>query len=136
MLAVWREWKLGELLYKAYNKGVILCGVSAGSICWYEKGVTDSWASNLSVMDCLGFIKGNNCPHYDGEKDRRPSVHDMISSNKINSCYASDDGAALHFKNEEVFKSVNFYKNANSYLISKNLDNEIIEEIIPGLNIT
>jgi hypothetical protein len=60
----------------------------------------------------------------------------MISSNKINSCYASDDGAALHFKNEEVFKSVNFYKNANSYLISKNLDNEIIEEIIPGLNIT
>ena len=86
-------------------------------------------------MDCLGFIKGNNCPHYDGEKDRRPSVHDMISTSKLNSCYASDDGAALHFKNEEVLKSVNFYKNANSYLIRKNLDNEIIEEIIPGINI-
>ena len=136
MLAVWKEWKLGELLYKAYNKGVILCGVSAGSICWYEKGVTDSWASNLSLMDCLGFIKGNNCPHYDGEKDRRPSVHNMICTNKLDSCYASDDGSALHFKNEEIFKSVNFYKNANSYLISKNLDNEIIEEIIPGINIT
>ena len=68
MLAVWREWKLDQLLVKAYNRGAILCGVSAGAICWFEKGVTDSWASNLSVMDCLGFIGGCCCPHYNGEK--------------------------------------------------------------------
>ena len=53
MLAVWREWKLDQLLLKAYNRGAILCGVSAGAICWFEKGVTDSWASNLTIMDCI-----------------------------------------------------------------------------------
>ena len=78
MLAVWREWKLDKLIIKAYNRGAVLCGVSAGSICWYEYGITDSWASNLNVIECLGFIKGVNCPHYSSEKDRRPSVHKFI----------------------------------------------------------
>ena len=135
MLAVWKEWKLDVLLEKFYNKGKILCGVSAGSICWFDKGVTDSWASNLSVLDCLGFIKGNNCPHYDGEKDRRPTVHKLIQENKIDFCYASDDGAALHFKNGALFKSVSFYKDAKSYMAKIDSKEKIIEEEILGISI-
>ncbi len=135
MLAVWKEWKLDILLKKFYNKGKILCGVSAGSICWFEKGITDSWASNLNVLDCLGFIKGNNCPHYDGEKNRRPSVHKFIENSKIDNCYASDDGAAIHFKNGELYKSISFYKNANSYFINTNSSSEIIEQKIPQINL-
>ena len=77
MLAVWREWKLDILLKKLYDKGKVFCGVSAGSICWYKQGITDSWASNLSILDCLGFIEEVNCPHYYGEKDRQPSVHNL-----------------------------------------------------------
>ena len=78
MLAVWREWKLDKLLKKAYQNGKILCGVSAGAICWFKQGITDSWASNLNTMDCLGFVEGMACPHYQEEKDRRPSVHEML----------------------------------------------------------
>ncbi|WP_075533663.1 peptidase E, partial [Candidatus Pelagibacter communis] len=92
MLAVWREWKLDKLLLKAYQRGAILCGVSAGAICWFEKGITDSWASNLNVMDCMGFLKGSCCPHYDGEKERKPSVENFLLDNLIDSCYALDDG--------------------------------------------
>ena len=79
MLAVWKEWKLDKLLMKAYNRGVVLSGVSAGAICWFETGVTDSWASNLNVIDCLGMLKGSCCPHYNSEKNRRPSVHKYLS---------------------------------------------------------
>ena len=103
MLAVWKEWKLDKLLKKAYLKGKIFAGVSAGSICWFEKGITDSWASNLNLIECLGIIPGNSCPHYDSEKDRRPSLHDLIHKNKINNCYASEDGSALHFKKGKLY---------------------------------
>ena len=57
MLGVWREWKLDILLKKAYLNGKILCGVSAGAICWFDNGVTDSWASNLNVINCLGLLR-------------------------------------------------------------------------------
>ena len=135
MLAVWKEWKLDILLKKAYLKGTILCGVSAGSICWYERGITDSWASNLSILNCLGFLKGNYCPHYDGEIDRRPSVHEFLSSKKIDSCYASDDGAAIHFKNGEIYKSISFYKNAKSYFIKVDSNDKIIEKEISEISL-
>ena len=136
MLAVWKEWKLDKLLEKFYNKGKILCGVSAGSICWFDKGVTDSWASNLSILDCLGFVKGNSCPHYDGEKNRRPSVHSFIKENKIDFCYASDDGAALHFKDGQIYKSISFYKGAKSYIVKLNSNDEVVEEKIPEISLT
>jgi len=126
MLAVWKEWKLDKLLLKAYKSGTILCGVSAGAICWFEKGITDSWASNLNVIDCLGFIDGTNCPHYNTEADRQPSVHKFIHDNKISSCLASDDGSALHYKNGKLHTAIAFYKNAKSYNIIK--DGLVIKE--------
>lgn len=119
MLAVWREWKLDELLLKAYNKGVILCGVSAGAICWFQKGVTDSWASNLNVLDCMDFVSETACPHYDGEKDRRPSVHSMIEEGKIESCYAIEDGAAAHFKDGSFSSVVSFMPDKTVYHVTK-----------------
>ena len=118
MLAVWKEWKLDKLLLKAYQNGKILCGVSAGAICWFEQGITDSWASNLNAMDCLGFIDGMACPHYQEEKDRRPSVHKLLKNKKAITGYAIDGGAAVHFKNGEYYKSLQFYSNSNVYKVS------------------
>ena len=118
MLAVWREWKLDKLLFKAYKRGAILCGVSAGAICWFEKGITDSWASNLNIMDCMGFLKGCCCPHYDGEADRKPSVEKFVMDAKIDSCYALEDGAALHYKDGELHTAVIFYEGAEAYEVS------------------
>ena len=126
MLAIWKEWKLDKYLKKAYDRGVILSGVSAGAICWFENGVTDSWASNLNILKCLGFLNMNCCPHYNSEKDRRPSVHKFIKKEKLNSIYAIDDGAAIHFSNGKLYKSINFYPGANVYFVNIK-DNQIKE---------
>ena len=134
MLAVWKEWKLDQLLLKAYNRGAILCGVSAGAICWFEKGVTDSWASNLNVMDCMGFLQGCCCPHYDGERDRKPSVEKFLQDSIIDSCYALEDGSALHYKNGKIYTAVSFFKKTNVYEVT--LKNDIINhEIIKGISL-
>ena len=61
MLAVWRDWGLDNILQEAYNSGVVMSGVSAGAICWFEKGITDSWADDLAVMECMGFVDGICC---------------------------------------------------------------------------
>jgi len=72
MICLWREWGADEVLREAYEAGILLCGVSAGAICWFEQGVTDSvWP--LGVLPCLGLLPGSCCPHYDSEAERRPT---------------------------------------------------------------
>ena len=126
MLAVWKEWKLDKLLFKAYNKGTVLAGVSAGAICWFDTGITDSWASNLNYIDCLGILPGSCCPHYDSEKDRRPSVHKFIENEKIKSVYAIEDGAAIHFVDDAPYKNISFFKDSKVFFVDK--QNSIIQE--------
>lgn len=117
MLAVWKEWGLDKILKKAYLNGTVMSGVSAGAICWFQNGITDSWASNLKMMPCLNFVKGTCCPHYDEEPERKPAVRNLLLRNKIKNVYAVDGGAALHIKDEKIFKSVIFKKNKSSYLV-------------------
>ena len=127
MLAVWKEWRLDKLLKKAYKQGTVMSGVSAGAICWFENGITDSWATDLKIMPCMNFIKGTCCPHYDEEPQRKPTVKKLILANKVKNIYAVDGGVALHIKNEKNFKSVVFRKDKNSYEVSSNKGN-IIEK--------
>lgn len=126
MLAVWREWKLDKLLLKAYNKGKVLCGVSAGAICWFEQGITDSWASNLNTLDCLGFIDGMACPHYQEEDDRRPGLHKLLKNGKALSGYAIDGGAAIHFINGHLHNALQFYADSFVFKVSEN--NGVVNE--------
>ena len=127
MLAVWKDWGLDLLLKEAYEKGVIMSGVSAGAICWFDQGITDSWAEDLKVMDCLGFIEGACCPHYDEEPQRKPSLNKFITEKVLKSCYAVDGGCALHIEDEKEFKSVVFSKNKNSFLVEMK-DNKVAEK--------
>ena len=115
MLAVWREWGLDKILKKGYKNGIVMSGVSAGAICWFQNGITDSWSSNLKIMPCMNIIKGTCCPHYDEEPERRPTVKKMIMSEKVKKIFAVDGGAALHIKNENIFKSVSFREQKSSY---------------------
>tara|TARA_Y100001970_G_scaffold6943_2_gene7962 strand:- start:17625 stop:18317 length:693 start_codon:yes stop_codon:yes gene_type:complete len=130
MLAVWKEWGLDLILKDAYDRGIIMSGVSAGAICWFEKGITDSWLSNLRLMDCLGFIEGACCPHYDEEPERKPAVKKYLSNGDLNSCHAIDGGCALHISNKQ-YKSIIFSRDKNAYLIST-LDNKVIEHKHPN----
>ena len=127
MLAVWKEWRLDKLLKRAYKQGTVMSGVSAGAICWFENGITDSWATDLKIMPCMNFIKGTCCPHYDEEPQRKPAVKKLILANKVKNIYAVDGGVALHIKNEKNFKSVVFRKDKNSYEVSSKKGN-IIEK--------
>ncbi len=115
MLAVFREWDLDKLILKAYQDGKILAGVSAGAICWFNKGITDSWDDGLRVLDCMNILNGTCCPHYDGEANRKPSVEHFLKSKEIDSCYCIEDGAALHYENENIKTAISFYANKNAY---------------------
>lgn len=106
LLGVWREWGLPELLREAWESGVVLAGISAGAICWFEQGLTDAFAGDLRVLSCLGFLAGSCCPHYDGEAARRPTLHRLLRTGEILPGFAVDDGAALHFKGDEVHRVV------------------------------
>ena len=82
MLAVWREWGLTGVLEEAYESGIVLGGQSAGAICWFEQGVTDSWADRLRPLECMGLLPGSCCPHYDGEVERRPAYHALMQQRR------------------------------------------------------
>lgn len=135
MLAIWRDWGLDKILKEAYEAGTIMSGVSAGAICWFEKGITDSWANELNIMNCLGFTKGNCCPHYDEETERKPSLSRFIFDKKIDECFAIEGGCALHIKNDEVYKAVSFKEKKNSLLV-KNESGKIIENVLPRIDLS
>ncbi|PFA70733.1 peptidase E [Bacillus sp. AFS015802] len=122
MLALWREWGIDSILRKAGEKGTILAGLSAGSICWFEEGTTDSYGDGLETIKGLGLIEGSHSPHYDGEENRRPLYHSFIESGKLKSGYAADDGAALHFIDGELSKVVSSRIQAAAYRVEKKED--------------
>lgn len=125
LLALWKEWGLDGILRKAWNQGIVLAGLSAGSICWFEEGVTDSYGDGLEPIKCLGFLQGSNCPHYDGEIERRPAYHKLIESKKIQSGIATDDGVAIHYKEQGISKIVSSRPKAKAYSVS--FETKVIE---------
>lgn len=117
LLALWKEWGIDTIMRKAWQQGIVLAGISAGSICWYEEGVSDSYGDGLEPLNCLGFLKGSNCPHYDGEVDRKPSYHELMASNRIKPGIATDDGAAIHYIEQDIAKIVSSRPNAKAYKV-------------------
>lgn len=116
MLAIWREAQMDVLLRHTWESGVVLCGLSAGAICWFESGHTDS-NGTLSPMPCLGFLPGSCSPHYDSEPGRRPSFHHLIQQEELPAGYALDDGAALHFVGGRVVEAVTSRPNAHAFRV-------------------
>lgn len=130
MLALWREWGIDSIIRKAYESGIVLAGLSAGSICWFEEGTTDSYGEGLETIKGLGLLKGSHSPHYDGEENRRPLYHSFIEKGDLKAGYAADDGAALHFINGELSNVVSSREFASAYKVEKK-DDAIQETKIP-----
>ncbi len=117
LLAIWRAHGLDRILSDALSGGTVLCGVSAGSLCWFESGVTDSFGPELAAFNNgLGFLAGSNCPHYDGEPNRRPSYHRLVA-NGLPAGYAADDGCALHFESGKLRRIISSRKTAKAYRV-------------------
>jgi dipeptidase E len=127
MLAVWREWGTSEILREAWESGIVLTGVSAGAICWFEQGVTDSWAGELRPFDCLGFLPGSCCPHYDGEADRRPSYHRLLANGEIAAGVAIEDWTGVHFIGTQINRVVSSKPGARAY--SLRVVNSSVQEV-------
>jgi len=136
MLVLWHEWGLDVILREAWERGTILCGISAGSICWFEEGLSDSVAAGeLRPLICLGFLQGSNCPHYDGEPLRRPCFQSFISEGLMIDGYAVDDWVGLHFVGSKLHQVVSARANANAYEVSRNsvgLHEKVIRPVLLG----
>ena len=118
MLAVWRVHGFDRILREAWEQGVVLSGSSAGMICWFEAGVTDSFGPQLEGMrDGLGFLPGSACPHYDGEAERRP-VYQRLVSEGFPPGLAADDCVALHFDGTEIAEVVSLRANSGAYRVT------------------
>lgn len=101
LLALWRLHEVDVVLREAYENGVILGGVSAGSICWHEGGPTDSFGPELkTVTNGLAFLPFGNAVHIDSEAQRRPLAHELIKNETFNTIYATDDGVGILYENE------------------------------------
>lgn len=120
MLAVWRDWGLDLHLRSAWQRGIVLGGWSAGSICWFDEGITDSVAGPLTVLPCLGLLPGSNCPHYDSEPQRRPTYRRLVAQGRIGDGYAADDGVALHFIDGRLAHAVAGRRRARGWRLIRN----------------
>jgi peptidase E len=128
LIILWRGWGQDLMLRKAYEQGVVLAGISAGANCWFEECVSDSVASQLSAYkDCLGFMPGSFCPHYDGEVMRRPTFQRLIAAGEIKDGIACDDGAAAHYVDGELTRVVSSRPNAKAYRLTRGADGKAIE---------
>jgi peptidase E len=98
LVLLWRAWGVDRALRKAAAGGTVLAGISAGALCWFREGITDSWPGRLAPLRCLGFIDASFSPHYDGEPGRRPTFQGLIARGRLGAGYAADDGVALRFE--------------------------------------
>ncbi|HVU79045.1 MAG TPA: peptidase E [Gaiellaceae bacterium] len=118
MLAIWRVHGIDALLRQAWESGIVLFGASAGMICWFEAGVTDSFGPQLEAMDCLGFLPGSACPHYDGEERRRPRYRELIDGG-LREGIAADDGVGLHYAGTDLAEVVTCRPGAAAYRVTR-----------------
>ena len=124
MLAIWRTHGIDVLMREAWEQGVVLFGASAGMICWFESGVTDSFGPQLEGMDCLGLLAGSACPHYDGEELRRPRYRALVDGG-FPEGIAADDGVALHYAGTELLEVVTCRPGAAAYRVTRSGEEEL-----------
>ena len=130
LLGVWREWGLPEVLREAWAAGVVLAGVSAGAVCWFEQGLSDAYAEALRPLQSLGLLAGSCCPHYDGEAERRPTYHEFLRTGEVLPGLAIDDGAAVHFVGDDIHRVVASRPGATAYRVRAE-NGAVREEALP-----
>src|SRR5450755_681151 len=118
LVAVWRVHELDRILRAAWQAGIVLSGVSAGAICWFEGGTTDSFGTGLRPFTAgLGFLPGSYCPHYSSEPARRPVFRSLVADGTLPAGLACDDGAAAHFAGDSLAEMVTERPEALGYRV-------------------
>ncbi|GAA4145084.1 peptidase E [Actinomadura keratinilytica] len=116
LLALWRLHGLDDMMREAWTEGVVLCGQSAGALCWHTGGTTDSFGPNLRPLaDGLGLLPYSCGVHYDSEPERRPLLHQLVAEGTLAEAYAADEKVALHYVGTELVQAVSYGKDAGAY---------------------
>jgi dipeptidase E len=102
MLLLWEAWGVDKAIRAAWDNGTVLAGQSAGALCWFEAGITDSYPQQYREIDGLGWVRGSFCPHYDSEPGRKPVLEQLISGGKLPAGYAVEDDAAVHLRDSRL----------------------------------
>jgi len=128
LLAVWRVHGLDQIFRRVWEAGVVLAGVSAGSICWHRGGTTDSFGPELrAVTNGLGLIPYDNGVHYDVEKRRRPTVHRLVAEGVLGKTYCTDNNVGLVYRGTELAEAVSEVEGKSAWVVTKD-HGEVIEE--------
>lgn len=128
LLAMWQLHGVGAALRAAWEAGVVLAGVSAGSICWHIGGPTDSFGPKLRpVTNGLALLPYGNGVHYDSEPQRRPLLRALVADGTLPRCYATDDGVGLVYRGTELVEAVTDRAGALAYRIERQPDGSVLE---------
>lgn len=128
LLAVWRAHDVDRALARAGEDGVPLAGISAGAICWFEAGTTDSFGPTLQpISGALGWLAGSCSPHYDGEVERRPTLHRLIGDGTLPAGIAIDDGAAAVYEGTDLVEVVATHPGATAYRVERTATGAVVE---------
>jgi peptidase E len=128
LLAVWRVHGLDEILRECWEAGVVLGGVSAGSLCWHIGGTTDSFGTDLRpVTNGLALLPYSNGVHYDSEEQRRPLYQKLVGDGTLPAGWATDNGVGLHFIGTELHEVVSETEGAAAYRVERNTSGEVVE---------
>ncbi|MBI2781069.1 MAG: peptidase E [Chloroflexi bacterium] len=120
MLAIWRLHGVDKALKAAWEEGVVLAGPSAGGICWFEAGLTDSFGPGLAPLrDGLKFLPGSFCPHYDSESLRRPRYEETVGSGALPDGFAADDSVGILFNGRELEEVVAAMPGQHAYRVER-----------------
>jgi peptidase E len=133
MVAVWRVHGLDAVLRQAWQAGIVLAGVSAGAICWFQGGTTDSFGPELRPFtEGLRFLGGSYCPHYSGEPARRPAYHALVADGTLPTGIACDDGAGAHFADGDLEAIVAERPGATGYRVESDGVGGCHEDALPA----
>jgi len=133
LLALWDLHGLAEIFTEAWEAGVVLAGVSAGSICWHVGGPTDSFGPTLRpVTNGLALLPYGNGVHYDSEAQRRPLLHRLVGAGTLPTSYATDDGAGLVYRGTELVEAVADREGAAAYRIECTGPDQVRETVLPA----
>lgn len=134
LLALWRLHGLDEIFPALWRAGVVLAGVSAGSLCWHVGGTTDSFGPELRLIDYgLGMLPYANGVHYDSEPQRRPLLQRFVAEGALPDGYATDDGVGLYYRGAELVEAVSEVGGKAAYLVRREGEHAVEERIEPRL---
>ncbi len=119
LLLLWAAWGVDTALREAWETGVVLAGSSAGGLCWYEDGLTDSFGPGYEPLSCLGWRSGSFCPHWDGEPERQNRYLSLVRDGILHPGWAVDEMVGLHYADDALARIVSGREGAGAYRVSR-----------------